>query len=75
MMRAFRRLFRPRVILALVVWTSLVILFQTFKGAGVGNPLSCATDPNCGEIAWIPPVAWAAGAVVILAIGWVTRRE
>jgi hypothetical protein len=62
------------VLVALVGWSALVLLAQTFKGASVGGP-ACFTDPSCGEIGWIPVAVWLGGCVVILAIGYWARRR
>jgi hypothetical protein len=59
---------------ALIGWTAIVVLLQTFKGAGVGG-MQCRTDPACGEVGWIPPAAWLIGILVIVGVAWWTRRR
>ena len=64
---------RPPILVLLAGWSILVVAFQTFKGANVGNPRLCATDPTCGEDMMIPVAVWLAGIIVILVLGYVTR--
>lgn len=73
-MKALRGVFRPWVIVALVGWSVLVLLFQTFKGGNVGG-LTCIKDPTCGEDGWVPVAVWVAGGVLILVLAHVTRRR
>jgi len=72
-MSLLRAIARPLVLAAVVGWSALVLLAQTFKGASVGGP-ACRTDPNCGEVPWIPVAVWLGGCVVILVLGYWTRH-
>ncbi len=73
-MNLLRAIARPLVLAAVVGWTALVLLAQAFKGSSVGGP-ACRTDPNCGEVLWIPVAAWLGGCLVILVIGyWIRHR-
>jgi hypothetical protein len=73
-MSTIRRILRPVVILALIAWTFLVLLLQTFKGSSAGG-FGCLHDPTCGEIGWIPTAAWIGGLIFILAVAWAKRRR
>ena len=75
-MRTLRATLNRWVIAALVAWSLLNLLVQMFKGTNVGG-FACATDPTCGEIAWIPTAFWIGGILLILAIGFVlaTRAQ
>jgi hypothetical protein len=73
-MRTARGLFTRWVILAIAGWSVLVLLFQTFKGANVGNP-ACIKDPYCGEVGWVPVAAWVAGIVLIVLVAYLWRRR
>jgi heme A synthase len=61
-------------ITAAVAWTVLIVFIQTFKGGSVGGR-ACWDDPTCGEIWWIPPLAWIVGLIVIALVArfWVRR--
>ena len=66
---------RPAILALLAGWSILVLLFQTFKGANVGNPRLCATDPTCGEDMMVPVAVWLVGILVILVLGYFTRTR
>ncbi len=72
-MHLLRAIARPLVLVVVVGWSALVLLAQAFKGASVGG-LACRTDPNCGEVLWMPVAVWLGGCVVILVIGYWTRH-
>ena len=71
-MRTLRVTLYREVVAALVAWSLLMLLVQTFKGGSVGGP-ACYTDPRCGEIGWIPTAFWIVGILVILAVGFALR--
>jgi hypothetical protein len=73
-MNGLRAAVQPWVIAGVAAWSVLVLLAQTFKGSSVGGP-ACRTDPNCGEVGWIPVAVWLAGCAVILVIGYWTRHQ
>ena len=66
---------RPAILALQAGWSILVLLFQTFKGANVGNPRLCATDPTCGEDKMVPVAVWLVGILVILVLGYFTRTR
>lgn len=70
-----RTTLRPPILALLAGWSILILLFQTFKGANVGNPRLCATDPTCGEDGMIPVAVWLAGLFVFLVLGYFTRTR
>ena len=73
-MNGLRAAVRPWVIAGLAAWSVLVLLAQAFKGSSVGGP-ACRTDPNCGEVLWVPVVVWLGGCLIILGLGyWAGRR-
>lgn len=57
-------------IAAMVAWTGIILIAQALKGSSVGGP-ACRTDPNCGEVLWVPVLFWVAGLVVIGLVAWV----
>jgi len=71
-MRTLRVTLYREVVAALVAWSLLVLLVQTFKGGSVGGP-ACYTDPRCGEIGWIPTAFWIVGILGILVVGFALR--
>ena len=61
-------------LLGIAAWSLVMLVMQMFKGGGVGNPLLCATDSTCGDVAgWIPTAAWLGGILVILVLGYGLR--
>ena len=56
---------------AMVVWTGMILVAQALKGSSVGGA-ACRTDPNCGEVLWVPVLLWVAGLVVIGLVAWVS---
>jgi len=60
-------------VVGIAAWSLVMLVTETFKGGGVGNPRLCATDPTCGEIGWIPTAAWIGGILLILALGYGLR--
>ena len=61
--------------MAIAIWSLLLLVNEMFKGASVGNPILCATDPRCGEGTYsvVATVAWVAGTWLILVLGYVFR--
>jgi len=70
--QTLRALFGRSVVVAMGLWSAIVLALQVFKGGGVGG-LACRTDPSCGEQLWIPVAAWLLGLVGIVGIGWLVR--
>ena len=69
-----RQVFRGWVIALLVLWTAVLVYKVVFDTGGVMSYRSCATDPRCGEMAWFP-WPWLVGCLLILGVGYVTRRR
>jgi Mn2+/Fe2+ NRAMP family transporter len=57
-----------------LAWSLVILFIETFKGSNVGGP-ACYTDPTCGEVGVIPTAAWIGGVLVILLMGYATKRQ
>jgi hypothetical protein len=62
-------------LVAIAIWSLLLLVNEMFKGGSVGNPVLCATDPRCGEGTYslVATVAWVGGTLIILVLGYVFR--
>ena len=62
-------------VIAVAVWTALILVFLQFRGAGVGGP-ACRTNPQCDDpIALIEIIFWAIGTSLIIAIASPRRQS
>ena len=62
-------------VVAIAIWSLLLLVNEMFKGGSVGNPILCATDPRCGEGRYsvVATVAWVGGTLLVLVLGYVFR--
>ncbi len=72
-MNALRGTLRPWVVVALIGWMIGVGIPIIFRGGGVRSILQCGEDPACGDWPW--GAIWVVGCLVILTIGFLTRKR
>ena len=67
-------IFRGWVIALLVLWTGVVVVMQIFKGGSIRSIQACP-DPSGGEQIWVVWAGWLVGCLVIVGLGYLTRRR
>ena len=75
-MNAIRGIFRAYVVIALVIWTTLVGIPIIFQGGNVSQILEVPEGSTASGDHGLPWVTiWVVGVLVILAIGFLTRKR